>query len=211
MGQAAPTNHRAGACLRFQEVDIAHESPAAHQLDLRRGSGRTGKWQRSAPRPALGLPRGPAGQACGAGGPRLLAAPCGCAAGRPARPPRTRCAEKDWRLLFQKASTKILLYLMAMGHTVASAAGRSMMRVGGAGRGAAWHEHASAPVRHLRPPSPRHCRHARHANVRARRGAGRASRCNRRRRPRAARVGNPGQPCGWAAGAGAHPGRRRRA
>ena len=33
----------------------------------------------------------------------------------------TRCAENDWRLLFQKASTKILLYLMAMGQTVASA------------------------------------------------------------------------------------------
>lgn len=33
----------------------------------------------------------------------------------------TRCAENDWRLLFQNASTKILLYLMAMGQTVASA------------------------------------------------------------------------------------------
>ncbi len=32
----------------------------------------------------------------------------------------TKCAVKDCRLLFQKASTKILLYLMAMGHTVAS-------------------------------------------------------------------------------------------
>ena len=31
----------------------------------------------------------------------------------------TRCAVKDWRFEFQKASTKILLYLMAMGHTVA--------------------------------------------------------------------------------------------
>ena len=37
--------------------------------------------------------------------------------------PPTRCAEKDWRLEFQKASTKILLYLMATGHTVAPAAG----------------------------------------------------------------------------------------
>jgi hypothetical protein len=38
----------------------------------------------------------------------------------PNLPPPTRCAEKDWRLEFQKASTKILLYLMATGHTVAS-------------------------------------------------------------------------------------------
>lgn len=31
----------------------------------------------------------------------------------------TRCAVKDCRLLFQKASTKTLLYLMAIGQTVA--------------------------------------------------------------------------------------------
>ena len=32
---------------------------------------------------------------------------------------RTRCAVKDCLRLFQKASTKILLYLMAIGYTVA--------------------------------------------------------------------------------------------
>ena len=46
----------------------------------------------------------------------------------PPPPQRTRWAEKDWRLLFQKASTKILLYLMAMGHTVAPAGQHSTAR-----------------------------------------------------------------------------------
>jgi hypothetical protein len=53
---------------------------------------------------------------------------CPTPARGPPTPQRTRWAEKDWRLLFQKASTKILLYLMAMGHTVAPAGQHSTAR-----------------------------------------------------------------------------------
>ena len=97
--------------LGFKEVDIAHQSPAAHQLHLH-----------AEPKQPLSLAPRPS-PVCPS--PRPLPPPLP-AAPRPAQ--RTRWAEKDCRLLFQKASTKILLYLMAMGHTVAPAGQHSTAR-----------------------------------------------------------------------------------
>lgn len=90
--------------LRLQKVHVAHHRPAGHQLQLRPRA-----------RPRVSTRRSSAAQRP-AGGRRHAQRPAG---GRPPGRARARCAVKDWRLEFQNASTKILLYLMATGQTVA--------------------------------------------------------------------------------------------
>lgn len=114
--------------LRLQEVHITDQRPAAHQLHLR-GAERydstnlgtclqTGGAGSHARKPTSSTARaGPMHDTA-----RHGTAQHGTAWHGTARQILTRCAVKDCFFEFQKASTKILLYLMAMGHTVAPAA-----------------------------------------------------------------------------------------
>ena len=78
--------------LWLQEVHITHHRPAGHQLDLQQDSAS-------------------AARLCAASNEQYRVNSTTCQARR------TRWAVKDCRLEFQKASTKILLYLIATGQT----------------------------------------------------------------------------------------------
>ncbi len=119
--------------LRLQEVHITDQRPAAHQLHLRgcravrqhepRNMLANGRGGSHARQPTSSTARaGPMHDTARHGTARHGTAWHGTAWHGAALQTLTRCAVNDCFFEFQKASTKILLYLIAMGHTVAPAA-----------------------------------------------------------------------------------------